>query len=61
MSTFTKKHYKAVAEIIRDWMRTNPEVTEHLQSNSLINEFIVAFKADSSKFDHIKFLSAING
>lgn len=54
MSVFTKKHYEEVADVIRDWRRYCPGVDEEAVQ-SLVNGFVLTFKADSNRFDHYQF------
>ena len=55
MSTFTQKHYVAIAETIRDAM----DSTERsVVVASLAERFARRFAADNDKFDRARFLKA---
>jgi hypothetical protein len=47
--SFTRQHYEAIAEVLR-----NNEDKE-----SIVHELIFLFKRDNARFDEIKFLEAI--
>ena len=58
MSKFSQQHYKVVAEVIKDWLKLNSGMqTKHV--DSLINGFIITFKADNNEFDRYKFGNAL--
>lgn len=65
MSKFSLQHYKEVADVIRDWIRLNPEVQQEFEKedynfvDSLINGFILTFLADNIRFDRRKFEEAV--
>ena len=64
MSKFSKKHYEVVADVIKNTITINPLFSEddgdHLTpGQSIINGFIIAFKADNNEFNQFKFEQAI--
>ena len=55
----TKKHFKAIADIIKDsqWS-DNPRYKQTLDKNTLINDLCVVFSAINPRFNKSKFVDA---
>lgn len=65
MSTMTRKHYKAIAEIIRRNTRRMDldqfGILDYIRMEDLIDEMSDMFRADNSNFDGERFVRACVG
>ena len=53
---FTKKHYEAVAQILKDAELKHPEAREAI--NEAVDSFCSLFSADNPRFDAGRFIHA---
>ncbi len=54
----TRKHYKAIAAIVKDCTKTTDDAVTYVSSSQLCHELADYFAADNPRFDRERFLTA---